>query len=550
MELQRILKCIVVTTLGLSLFAFCTALYVRHKGEAEKFDQQSKLNAMLVLKTEVEELTRKAKKSKHTVVSLNKQITNNELEIKILNQAIHELENKRTTLDKVKERGYMICGVGGEIKGFSYTEKIKNYTYDAEGKKTELYTNSEGLEADLCRVVAVAIFGHLDNSLFFKDVSLVDRFVVLKNKQVDIVFRNSTWTSERDTKSNEYGVDFGPVYFHDGQKFMVRKNSISNNPKLMDLKDMEICVLDGTTTIKNLKVILQQLNIEVTDTTLVTNHRNGYAYKTNEGIRNAFYRSECDALTGDESTLIGNMSHHDKERYRIFPDEPISYEPLAPMVAENDNKWRELISYAILSTMWAEQNGFSSKTIAGSFANETWKSFDLDPRNSEAIIRLVGNYQEIYNRNLGGRIPRRGRNNLSTFTGDERGWMVVPPLSGPIIPISRSYSINYKSNSDTPTSESIDEITTYLDGLLNDWRIISISILGHTDTTGKSEYNQVLSQRRAEGVRLELMQEFRDIPIDAVGLGETQPVDLTNTTEGHQKNRRVEIVTRVIDVDG
>jgi len=329
-----------------------------------------------------------------------------------------------TILERVRERTYLVCGVSGTLNGFS---KVSG-----EEDDNGYYENADGIDADFCRAIAIAAFGKeykRDRVRFLRTTTNIDeatskipeRFAAIRDGIVDVLVRNSTHTMSRDAN----GVTVGPTIFHDTQKFMVHKDSeIKNVPQ--DLEGKNICVLKGTTSqnnVKNLKAIPVIRTV-------------GGDFKNNEDVVNALTGNDvCDAATSDESQLIARKAQlgNSKDDYMILPEEGwgISYEPLAVFMPEGDSQWHDIVSAAVYAPIYAEQIGLSSDNIAEQrdLADLTIKEFlgmndecinkhmgellAIDKTFADIIIDELGNYNEIFERNLDGLISQRGLNQLS-----------------------------------------------------------------------------------------------------------------------------------------
>jgi len=427
------------------------------------------------------------------------------------------------TLIRIKERGKLICGVGGDIKGFSYPSDNNNYL------------EYEGLEADLCRVIAVAIFGTDREKISFRKVGLDERFDVITNGEIDVLLRNTTWTSERDTALD---IDFGPVYFHDGQKVLIKKKN--GDAKYLEyLRDMRICVKSGTTSLINIRSAMSQRDIEYVE---ITGDNKG-EFPDNAASKAAFDRGYCDALTSDESTLVG-LVDGDMSGYEIIPNQAISYEPLAVVVGNKDPIWKEIVTYAIWATMWAEQEEITSSNIRAPFAVKTFEALELSG-TTEDIIKKIGNYGEIYKDNLESLIPREKGENR-TVAMAESGWNAVPPLDTSLRSISKNYTINFEFDEAILTRSGKEDVV----GLIRDLKefgnnLNSIEIIGHTDSRGGETHNEDLSKRRAKVIADILTLEFENAFITSDGKGATDPIADNDNEAGRARNRRVEVVAKV-----
>jgi general L-amino acid transport system substrate-binding protein len=312
-------------------------------------------------------------------------------------------------LDTIKNRGKLICGVSGQLPGFSYVKANGEYA---------------GLDVDICRAIAAAIFND-PKKVEFRNLNAKERFTAVQTGEVDILSRNTTWTISRDTS---VGLEFAPVVFYDGQGVMVRKNS--NIKKLEDLKGKSICTQTGTTNEQNLSDQMRQRGI--TYKPLVFEDVNT-AYTTYE-------QGRCEAITSDRSQLVSRRSAFPKPDEHVVLDVVLSKEPLTPAVANGDSKWFDVVKWTVYGLMNAEELGVNSQNVSqltnstnpeikrllgteGDLGKGTGLSNDFVVR----IVKSVGNYGEIYERNLG------KNSELKLDRGLNRPWnkggiMYAPPF--------------------------------------------------------------------------------------------------------------------------
>jgi general L-amino acid transport system substrate-binding protein len=309
-------------------------------------------------------------------------------------------------LDEIRARGSLNCGVGGSLPGFS------NPNPDTG--------RMEGIDADFCRALAVAVFGadYTEDSVVFVPLTADVRFTALQSNQVDVLIRNTTWTLTRDITM---GANFGPTTFYDGQGLLVRV--ADGYTSLADMEGATICTQSGTTTEKN-----------ITD-----------AYRAQFGADPAlafaqdpagnladFESGVCDVMTSDKSQLAGLRSvAADPSSLAILPD-TLSKEPLGPMYLASDPVFGDVVDWTVYATFQAEELGITSANVDEVMTSEdvlvqrflglTEDNFGaaLGISNSFAadIIRTVGNYGEIYERNvtpIG--VPREGTLNALWTNG-------------------------------------------------------------------------------------------------------------------------------------
>jgi general L-amino acid transport system substrate-binding protein len=314
-------------------------------------------------------------------------------------------------LDAVKTRGALICGVAaGGLAGFMAA--------DSQGKW-------KGLDIDVCRAVAAAIFGDSEK-VKYVPVSPQQRFTALQSGEVDMLSNNTTWTLTRDTA---LGLDFTGVTYYDGQGFMVPKTLGVKSAK--ELNGATICVPSGSTTELNIadyfranKMSFKPVIIEDADQ-----------------IRAAFFSGRCDVYTGDRARLYATRAANatNPDDYLILP-EIISKEPLGPLVRHGDNQFADVVRWAQYAMIEAEEYGITSKNVDEMLKSENpsikrilgvtpgmGKALGVDERWVYTIVKQVGNYGEAFDRNLGMGSPLkidRGINKLWT----EGGLQYAPPI--------------------------------------------------------------------------------------------------------------------------
>lgn len=290
-------------------------------------------------------------------------------------------------LAQVRSRGVLNCGVNGQLPGFAALDPNTNQML--------------GFDADFCRALAAAIFGEVtDTNLTFVQVTAQERFTAIQTGQIDVLFRNATWTVQRDA---ELGIDFGPTTFYDGQGVMTRGDL--GVASINDLDGASICTLTGTTT---------ELNITETMNKLGLSFELVPFEQASETI-SALEEGRCDALTSDVSQLAGLRSATaDPGAYIILPD-VISKEPLTPAYIEGDAEWADIVNWTVYATIQAEEYGITSANIDEFLASEdpaiqrflgigeslSGTLLGLENDFVVDVIRATGNYGEIFARNLG-----------------------------------------------------------------------------------------------------------------------------------------------------
>jgi len=314
----------------------------------------------------------------------------------------------------VQDRGQLICGVNGELPGFS--------VLNDEGEM-------EGFDADFCRAVAAAVLGDA-TAVEFRTLSADQRGPALQTGEVDVLIRNTTWTVSRDT---QWGL-FAPTTFYDGQAIMARADVGATT--FQDLDDATVCVQSGTTTELNLADAESQAGISIDEAVYADIDPTYQAYE--EGV--------CDAVTSDRSQLVARRTEFANPDDHVILDTVLSKEPLGPVAPLGDDEWFQIVKWTVFATIEAEELGITSANVADEAASNTNPVVqrllgvtpqDADPFESglglEAdwvvdVISQVGNYGEIYDRNLGPDTPfalERGLNSL--WNADPPGLLYAPP---------------------------------------------------------------------------------------------------------------------------
>ncbi len=311
-------------------------------------------------------------------------------------------------LAEVIARGELNCGVNDTLPGFG------NVTSD--GVNT-------GFDVDFCRVVAAAVLGDAD-SVNYTPLDASQRFPTLQSGEIDLLVRNTTWTASRD--GNEQ-ANFMFTTFFDGQGFMVRDDSPINS--VADMANSSICVLQGTTTLLNLNAVLGDRGVPFSPV----------EFQANDELQPAFVSGGCEVWTSDASQLAAFSATLDIDT-RVL-SEIISKEPLGPVVPDGDTEWAQVVNWATMATVQAEEFGISSANLSDFMESEnsnirlflglptteseaTEVGLGLPTDFAQKIISEVGNYGEIYERNLAPLGLERGVNALWT----DGGLMYVPPF--------------------------------------------------------------------------------------------------------------------------
>lgn len=314
-----------------------------------------------------------------------------------------------STLDEVRSRGYLKCGVSTGLPGFSAPNE--------EGVW-------QGLNVAFCRAVAAAVLGDAQ-AVHFIPLSAAERFTALQTGAIDVLSRNTTWTLTRDA---DLGIDFVGTLYYDGQGFLVRKDLGLDSA--LQLSGASVCVVSGTTTELNLADYFRSHNMEYTPVT----------FSTGQQSITAFNEGRCDVLTSDISQLAALRTKlPDPSAVEILP-EIISKEPLGPSVREGDQQWSDIVQWTLWTLIRAEELGVTSENVDAMLNSDNPKirrllgvsgnmgqALGLADDFGYQIIKQVGNYGEIFYRTVGAGSPldlERGLNALWT----DGGLMYAPPL--------------------------------------------------------------------------------------------------------------------------
>lgn len=313
------------------------------------------------------------------------------------------------TLADVKAKGFIQAGVNGDLFGFGKPDEKGVW---------------RGLDVDTARAVAVAVFGD-SNKVKFTPLTAKTRFTALQSGEIDVLTRNCTQTLGRDT---DLGLDFCQVNYYDGQGFLIPKKLGVKSAKELD--GATVCVLPGTTTEMNVADYFRANGMKM----------KAVVIENTAELAKAFFAGRCDCLTSDASQLAGTRAvAPDPKAYVILP-EIISKEPLAPAVRHGDNQWKDIVNYSVLAMINAEEMGITSKNVDKMLKSKdpkiqrflgvspgNGKALGLDEKFAYNIIKQVGNYGEIFERNVGVKTKlgiARGLNALWT----NGGLMYSPPF--------------------------------------------------------------------------------------------------------------------------
>ncbi len=287
------------------------------------------------------------------------------------------------TLDQVKSKGFVQCGVTQGLPGFSSPDDKGNWS---------------GIDVDICRAIAAAIFNDA-TKVKFTPLSTKDRFTALQSGEIDVLSRNTTWTLDRDAKM---GLNFAAVVYYDGQGLMVKKSMKVNSA--LELSGATVCTQTGTTTELNLADYFRnnKMKYEVV------------AFATADETLKSYESGRCDVFTTDASQLYSQrLKLANPDDHAILP-EIISKEPLGPVVRHGDDQWLDIVKWTVFGLVNAEELGVTAANV-----DDMKKSTNPEIRRllgvegnlgeglgltSDWIVRMVkavGNYGEIFDRNLG-----------------------------------------------------------------------------------------------------------------------------------------------------
>ncbi|MGH9183114.1 MAG: amino acid ABC transporter substrate-binding protein [Acidimicrobiales bacterium] len=318
-------------------------------------------------------------------------------------------------LEDVVDRGSLRCGVNEAVPGFGFTDEAGNFS---------------GFDVDYCRVVAAAVLGDAE-AVTFTSLTAEQRFTALASGEIDVLVRNTTWTSSRDGTE---GAQFATTTFYDGQGMMVQADAGFGD--IDDMADTTVCVLSGTTTELNLTTRFEAANIPFQP----------LPFEDNGLLQQAFLDGRCDGWTSDKSQLAGVRSNFPEEAggpdSLVIFDETFSKEPLGPVVRGGDQQWFDAVNWAVIATIQAEEFGITSQNVGdflGSddadvrrFLGQAVEGEAFDPglglpvEFARQVVEQVGNYAEIYERNVGPGSAldlERGLNRLWT----DGGLLYAPP---------------------------------------------------------------------------------------------------------------------------
>ena len=336
------------------------------------------------------------------------------LDLEDFRQPIHidleQVQPQEGTLNRIKRQGFINCGIGTNVLGFSFLDDAGRWT---------------GIDADFCRAIAAALFNN-PRAVKFVPLSARDRFSALNSGKIDLLARNTTWTASRDVAM---GISFIGTLYYDGQGFLVQRNA--GIKTATQLKGKTTCVLDETTSEPNLLSFYVNNNIK--DYELLS-------FQTVQEMIANFELGRCDTLSSDQSQLYSIAKQLSDPFSAYVLPEVISKEPLAPAVRNDDDAWFKIVRWVLYAMIAAEELGIHSKNVNTLRVNGTvqQKQFlgighnpgtkiDLDAMWAFRIVSQVGNYEEIFARNLGAESRLGIKRGLNALWRDG-GLHYAPPL--------------------------------------------------------------------------------------------------------------------------
>ena len=314
-----------------------------------------------------------------------------------------------TTLDAIKKNGFIRCGVSDGLPGFSFADEKGNYS---------------GIDVDVCRAVAAAVFGDA-TKVKFTPLTAKERFTALQSGEVDVLSRNTTWTSNRDSAQ---GMNFAGVTYYDGQGFLVNKKLGVKSIKQLD--GATVCINAGTTHELNMSDYFRANKVKFTPLT----------YEKSDESAKSLEAGRCDVLTSDQSQLYAQRLKLAKpDEYVILP-EVISKEPLGPVVRHGDDEWLDIVKWTLFVMVDAEELGVNSKNVEEmkkstnpdvkrllGVEGDKGKEFGLANDWMAIVIKQVGNYGEIFERNVGKDSPLKIARGLNALW-NQGGLQYAPPV--------------------------------------------------------------------------------------------------------------------------
>jgi general L-amino acid transport system substrate-binding protein len=305
------------------------------------------------------------------------------------------------TLDDVRARDRLICGVSDGLPGFSVRYPEGDWA---------------GFDVDICRAIAAAALGDF-NKVEYVPLSAAARFDALRSGRIDVLSRNSTWTMSRDLG----GLEFAGIAYYDGQGFLA--HAVDGMTSALQLDGARVCVVNGTTTEENAAAWFQANGLNVSFV----------RFTSRPEARMAFASNDCDVFTADASALAAERSVLPSPDDHVLLPEIISKEPLGPVTRDRDPAWTGLVRWTLYGLINAEERDMTDESVEGNreqaaaLGKPAAAPLGLDDDWLASVVASVGNYGQIFDRNLGEGSPlaiRRGVNALWT----EGGILYAPPM--------------------------------------------------------------------------------------------------------------------------
>ncbi len=313
------------------------------------------------------------------------------------------------TLDDVKSKGVLSCGVSTGLPGFSAPDANKNWN---------------GIDVDVCRAIAAAVLGDA-GKVKFTPLTAKERFTALQSGEIDVLARNTTWTHTRDTS---LGLNFTGVHYYDGQGFLVTKSLGVKSAKELD--GAAVCIQAGTTTELNLADYFRFNKMQY----------KAVVFDTSEQTLAGFEANRCDVLTSDQSQLYALRTKIKNAANTVVLPEVISKEPLGPVVRQGDDQWFNIVKWTLNAMINAEELGVTSKNVDAKKSDKNpavarlvigtgdmGKKLGLDNDWAYRILKQVGNYAEIFERNVGSGSPLKISRGLNALW-NQGGILYAPPI--------------------------------------------------------------------------------------------------------------------------
>ena len=323
--------------------------------------------------------------------------------------ALSSTSSLASTLESVLERGYLSCGVNTGLPGFSSPDNRGRWS---------------GMDVDVCRAVAAATLKDA-SKVKFVPLTAKERFTALQSGEIDLLSRNTTWTLTRDAS---LGLNFAGVSYYDGQGFMVKKDlGVSS---ALELDGAAVCIQSGTTSELNLADYFRTKNMTFEPV----------VFDTTDATTKGFDSGRCDVLTSDQSQLYAVRIRLAKPDSAMVLPEVISKEPLGPVVRQGDDQWFNIVKWSLITMVNGEELGVTSANIRASLNSKDpnvrrllglegpkGNGLGLDDDWSRRILEQVGNYEEVFERNVGSGSPLKISRGLNALWNDG-GILYAPPF--------------------------------------------------------------------------------------------------------------------------